>query len=194
MRMSDQGPGPGLGDGWRGEPSSWVDPQQVHVTRIDVPFLELTWFFIKSSLALALAFSVTSWLWVMIATGIASLLAGLLYLVGVPQLMSGQPFAPPALMAPGPTSPEPGGSVVGGEPVLVPGLVVGGAHPEPALQEPGGENEPVPSDAPAEDAPAAEAKSAPERTGEGATAADPNASATEALQREELERARRARQ
>jgi hypothetical protein len=179
MRMSDHGPGPGpgLGGNWREEPSSWVDPHQVHVTRIDVPFLELTWFFIKSSLALALAFSVTSWLWVMIATGIASLLAGLLYLVGVPQLVTGQSIsAPAAVVAPAP--PEEG-VVVGGEPVLLPTPT---ADPPPSEAAP---------------APPAEAQSAPDRTTDGAPApqpaGDPDASATEALQREELERLRRAR-
>jgi hypothetical protein len=32
-------------------------PTEVTLSRIDVPFLELTWFFIKASLAMALAFS-----------------------------------------------------------------------------------------------------------------------------------------
>ncbi|MEQ1504246.1 MAG: hypothetical protein ABMB14_18535, partial [Myxococcota bacterium] len=77
------------------EDGSWPEPSEVHVTRIDVPFLELTWFFIKASLAMALAFSVTSWLWVMIGTGIGSLLAGLLFLLGVPRLLAAPPVVEP---------------------------------------------------------------------------------------------------
>jgi hypothetical protein len=71
----------------------WSEPSEVHVTRVDVPFLELTWFFVKASLAMALAFSVTSWLWVVIGTGVIALSAGLLLLLGVPGWFATAPSA-----------------------------------------------------------------------------------------------------
>ncbi|MCA9489261.1 MAG: hypothetical protein KC621_05045 [Myxococcales bacterium] len=62
----------------------WQEPNEVHLTRIDVPFLDLTWFFVKASMALGVAFLVTSWLWVVIGTGVVALSSGLLLLLGVP--------------------------------------------------------------------------------------------------------------
>jgi hypothetical protein len=93
----------------------WSDPNEVHVTRVDVPFLELTWFFVKASLAMALAFSVTSWLWVVIGTGVMALSAGLLLLLGVPGWFAAGPTTvqvapPPMVLAPPPpvvTAPPP---------------------------------------------------------------------------------------
>jgi hypothetical protein len=82
----------------------WSEPNEVHVTRVDVPFLELTWFFVKASLAMALAFSVTSWLWVVIGTGVMALSAGLLLLLGVPGWFAVdrpavQPLPPPTVLS-----------------------------------------------------------------------------------------------
>ena len=54
-----------MGPACRSEPLALDDGEQG-----PVPFLELTWFFVKASLAMALAFSVTSWLWVVIGTGV----------------------------------------------------------------------------------------------------------------------------
>lgn len=154
-------------DDLRPDEERWVDPNEVHVTRIDVPFLELTWFFIKASLAMALAFSVTSWLWVMIGTGIGSLLAGILFLLGVPGLLlSGRPaveIGPAQVAAPAPiAAPAPA------PPPEPPPL----AAPAPAE----GVVEPAPAPAPA------------------APAVDPDQAATEAAQRAELDRIRRERQ
>jgi hypothetical protein len=152
------------------EDTNAVEPTEVHLSRIDVPFLELTWFFIKASLAMALAFSVTSWLWVMIGTGMVTLSAGLLFLIGVPRLFAAPTaaIAPPAILAPAP------------EPVPVPEPVVEVA-PEPAA--PVAPAPPVPVVAPTPPPP-------PVPVG---SQVDPNQEATEAAQRAELERARRER-
>lgn len=153
------------------EDTNAVEPTEVHLARIDVPFLELTWFFIKASLAMALAFSVTSWLWVMIGTGMITLSAGLLFLIGVPRLFaapSQAEIAPAAIVAPAPV-PE-------AAPVEV--------APPPAPVEP------IPTPAPpVEPTPAAP----PEPVVVPPGARDPNREATEAAQREELERLRRER-
>jgi type IV secretory pathway VirB10-like protein len=81
----------------------------VHVTRVDVPFLDLLWLFLKSSVALALAFVLTSWLWVGVATGTFALLAACLWLLGVPRLVAPPPPAPApvAIAAPAPAAPPP---------------------------------------------------------------------------------------
>lgn len=92
------------------------DPHEVHLTRIDVPFVELTAFFVKASFALGLAFLLTSWLWVIVGTGVGALSAGLLVLAGVPGWFAPGPtaeaVAPPApapvvLAAPAPEPPPP---------------------------------------------------------------------------------------
>jgi hypothetical protein len=141
-------------------------PTEVTLSRIDVPFLELTWFFIKASLAMALAFSVTSWLWVLIGTAIVSLSAGLLFVLGIPRLLLTPQVAPPAeIHAPAEIS----------APVAQPGL------PEPATTLPAVAPGPAPGDiVPAEPAPTP--PPAPR---------DPNREATEAAQRAELERLRK---
>ena len=71
----------------------WQEPNEVHLTRIDVPFLDLTWFFVKASMAMGVAFLVTSWLWVVIGTGVVALSSGLLLLIGVPGWFASQPVA-----------------------------------------------------------------------------------------------------
>lgn len=85
----------------------WQEPNEVHLTRIDVPFLDLTWFFVKASMALGVAFLVTSWLWVVIGTGVVALSSGLLLLLGVPGwFMSMEPTlasaTPPPIEQPAP--------------------------------------------------------------------------------------------
>jgi hypothetical protein len=87
-------------------------PSEVHLTRIDVPFVDLTAFFVKASFALGLAFLLTSWLWVIVGTGVAGLTAGLLVLAGVPDWF--EPATPPdplpvvaAVAAPPAPAPEP---------------------------------------------------------------------------------------
>jgi pyruvate/2-oxoglutarate dehydrogenase complex dihydrolipoamide acyltransferase (E2) component len=154
------------------EDTNATEPSEVHLTRIDVPFLELTWFFIKASLAMALAFSVTSWLWVMIGTGMIALSAGLLFLLGVPRLFVTTPVpeTPAALIAPAPAAPPMPEPVVEAAPT-----------PEPSSAAPA----PAP-------APTPEATPAPVVIPTG-DARDPNREATEAAQREELERIRRER-
>jgi hypothetical protein len=143
-------------------------PAEVALSRIDVPFLELTWFFIKASLAMALAFSVTSWLWVLIGTAIVSLSAGLLFVLGIPRLLLAPQVAPAELSpvevhAPADLSGAPG----------QPGL------PEPAIApEAVAPTEPPGDIAPVEPPPAPR---------------DPNREATEAAQRAELERLRKER-
>lgn len=118
----------------RTDDSSWTEPSEVHVTRIDVPFLDLTWFFVKASLAMALAFSVTSWLWVVIGTGVLTLSAGLLVLVGVPGWFVSPPGptvaapTPPAVVTVLP-SPPPAPSVIQPAPAPEP-------EPEVAPDEP----------------------------------------------------------
>lgn len=95
--------------------SDEFSPTEVVVARIDVPFLELTWFFIKASLAMALAFSVTSWLWVLIGTAIVSLSAALLFVLGIPAMLIPQepqlasnPAPSPAIVTAAPApAPEP---------------------------------------------------------------------------------------
>lgn len=76
-------------------------PAEVHLTRIDVPFVELTAFFVKASFALGLAFLLTSWLWVIVGTGVAGLGAGLLVLAGVPDWFAAPP-PPLPIVAPAP--------------------------------------------------------------------------------------------
>jgi hypothetical protein len=98
-------------------------PAEVHLTRIDVPFVELTAFFVKSSFALGLAFLLTSWLWVIVGTGVAGLGAGLLVLAGVPDWFA--PTAPVVVAAPPPApvaaaAPEPTPIVVLAPPVIEP--------------------------------------------------------------------------
>ncbi len=61
----------------------------------------LTWFFVKASLAAALAFSITSWLWVLIGTGVVTLTAALLLALGVPGWLTPRPPPPPQAVAPG---------------------------------------------------------------------------------------------
>lgn len=94
-------------------------PAEVHLTRIDVPFVELTAFFVKSSFALGLAFLLTSWLWVIVGTGVAALSAGLLVLAGVPGWFAAEPPPTPVpVVAPAP--PEPPPIVVLAPPVIEP--------------------------------------------------------------------------
>jgi hypothetical protein len=153
------------------------DPQRVHLTRLDVPFLDLTWFFVKSSLALALAFTLTSWLWVLVGTGVLSLVAGLLWLLGVPALLA--PVAddpvPAAIVAPA----HPG-SAPATAPAASPLGAVEAAAVEPAAEA-------VPS-APGQASDPAVAIPASEPL-----PPDPDRAATEALQRAELERRRQER-
>src|SRR5687767_13831673 len=109
------------------EDTNAVEPTEVHLSRIDVPFLELTWFFVKASLAMALAFSVTSWLWVVIGTGVMALSAGLLLLLGVPGWFA-SPAAAPVAQPPVVVAPPP-------PPVVVPAPAAAAAvaEPEPEL-------------------------------------------------------------
>jgi hypothetical protein len=94
-------------------------PAEVHLTRIDVPFVELTAFFVKSSFALGLAFLLTSWLWVIVGTGVAALSAGLLVLAGVPGWFATEPPPTPVpVVAPAPPDPPP--IVVLAPPVIEP--------------------------------------------------------------------------
>jgi hypothetical protein len=69
-------------------------PTEVQLTRIDVPFVELVAFFVKSSFALALAFLLTSWLWVIVGTGVGGLALGLMVVAGVPGWFAPPPAAP----------------------------------------------------------------------------------------------------
>lgn len=110
----------------------WQEPNEVHLTRIDVPFLDLTWFFVKASMALGVAFLVTSWLWVVIGTGVVALSSGLLLLLGVPGwfVSMEQPMA--AATAPPIEQPAP---------VLV-------IAPAPQLEPPPPPVEPTPAPAP----------------------------------------------
>lgn len=161
------------------EDTNATEPSEVHLTRIDVPFLELTWFFIKASLAMALAFSVTSWLWVMIGTGMIALSAGLLFLLGVPRL-----FVPPTEIAPAEIAPVE---------ISAPAP----ADPPPEIAEPGLADPPTPAELlPPARPPAARVGSepTPEPVVIPADGRDPNREATEAAQREELERLRRERE
>jgi hypothetical protein len=140
-------------------------PAEVHLTRIDVPFVELTAFFVKASFALGLAFLLTSWLWVIVGTGVAGLSAGLLVLAGVPGWFESEAPAPAAVAvaapAPAPAPPpEPTPIVVLSQPIF---------EAEP----------PAPP-------PAAQPVAA-------ATPPDANRAATEAAQLAELERMRRER-
>jgi hypothetical protein len=106
---------------WEDDPAV---ASEVHVTRLDVPFFDLTWFFVKSSLAMAVAFMLTSWLWVLIGTAVCSLGAGLLWLVGVPRLLA--PPAPPpepaAVVMPA-SPPPPPETAAAPAPVDVPAVV-----------------------------------------------------------------------
>ncbi len=146
-------------------------PNPVRVTALDIPFLSLTWFFVKASLALSLAFALTSWVWVLMGTGVTALVAVLLVGMGVPgwfteaaapqapatpRVVQAPPASPPAPRAAPPVSVEP--------------------QPEPE-PEPEVETEPEPLPEPV---------APPQPT-------DPNAAATEAAMRAEIERARRAR-
>ena len=73
-----------------------------------MPFVDLTAFFVKASFALGLAFLLTSWLWVIVGTGVAGLSAGLLVLAGVPDWFEAElPPAPPAVVAVAPAPPAP---------------------------------------------------------------------------------------
>ncbi len=75
----------------------------VRVIDLDIPFLNLTWFFVKASLAMAFAVALTSWVWVLIGTGMATLSALLVVGMGVPSWFDGQPnpiAAPPPLAMP----------------------------------------------------------------------------------------------
>ena len=167
------------------EDTNAAEPSEVHLTRIDVPFLELTWFFIKASLAMALAFSVTSWLWVMIGTGMIALSAGLLFLLGVPRL-----FVPPTEAA----SVELSAPVPAAEPPPAP------AEPPPAPADAPSEAVPPTQPPPPSDPPPAPSggttrtEATPEPVVIPADGRDPNREATEAAQREELERLRRERE
>ena len=67
----------------------------VRVTDLDIPFLNLTWFFVKASLALAFAVALTSWVWVLIGTGMATLSALLVVGLGVPTWFAAPPAAAP---------------------------------------------------------------------------------------------------
>jgi hypothetical protein len=88
-----------------GTPDGWFQSaNHVHVTRLDIPFVNLTWFFVKASLAAALAFSVTSWLWVVIGTGVVTLSAALLLALGVPGWLA--PPTPPVAPAVAPGTPS----------------------------------------------------------------------------------------
>lgn len=146
-------------------------PNPVRVTALDIPFLSLTWFFVKASLALSLAFALTSWVWVLMGTGVTALVAVLLVGMGVPgwfteaaapqapatpRVVQAPPASPPAPRAAPPVAVEP--------------------EPEPEVEvEVETEPEPLP-----------EPVAPPQPT-------DPNAAATEAAMRAEIERARRAR-
>ena len=145
-------------------------PSDVRVTSVDVPFLSLTWFFVKSSLALGLAFALTSWVWVLLGAGTFSLMAALMIGAGVPQWFA------EAQQAPATVEPPP-------VPVLPP--------PAPPAPPP-----PAPAPAPAVEA-AAEADPAPleEPSPETSTAPPGNShqEATDEAMRAELERARRER-
>jgi hypothetical protein len=142
-------------------------PTEVTLSRIDVPFLELTWFFIKASLAMALAFSVTSWLWVLIGTAIVSLSAGLLFVLGIPRLLLTPQVAP--------TQASP---VEVHAPAELSAVPAEQGLPEPAIAAPAVAPTPAPGDiAPAEPEPPAPR--------------DPNREATEAAQRAEIERLRK---
>lgn len=162
------------------EDTNATEPSEVHLTRIDVPFLELTWFFIKASLAMALAFSVTSWLWVMIGTGMIALSAGLLFLLGVPRLfVAASVPEPAALVAPAPEAPPMPEPAVEAAPTPAPDA----STPAPAAAA----EVPTPASVVS---PNGEARGASAREGD---APDPNREATQAAQREELERLRRER-
>ena len=146
-------------------------PNPVRVTALDSPFQSLTWFFVKASLALSLAFALTSWVWVLMGTGVTALVAVLLVGMGVPgwfteaaapqapatpRVVQAPPASPPAPRAAPPVAVEP--------------------EPEPEVEvEVETEPEPLP-----------EPVAPPQPT-------DPNAAATEAAMRAEIERARRAR-
>ena len=142
-------------------------PAQVHVTDLDIPFLNLTWFFVKASMALACAVALTSWIWVLILTGMATLSALLVVGLGVPMWFEpATPVAPPTwdLSAPTPSTPA---EVI--------------AAPAPA---------PAPVSAPGEQAIDASQADAPAPSQQDLEA---RRAATEAAQRAELERARRER-
>lgn len=112
------------------------EPSEVHVTRVDLPFLELTWFFVKASLAMALAFSVTSWLWVVIGTGVITLSAGILVLIGVPGWFVPDP-EPVVTMAPAPLAlPPPPPPVLADEPPTEPAEAAAAEAPPPEPVDP----------------------------------------------------------
>lgn len=148
-------------------------PNPVRVTALDIPFLSLTWFFVKASLALSLAFALTSWVWVLMGTGVTALVAVLLVGMGVPgwfteaaapqapatpRVVQAPPASPPAPRAAPPVAVEP--------------------EPEPEVE--------VEVEVETEPEPLPEPVAPPQPT-------DPNAAATEAAMRAEIERARRAR-
>ncbi len=85
-----------------------TSPTGVRVTDLDIPFLNLTWFFVKASLAMAFAVALTSWVWVLIGTGMATLSALLVVGLGVPDWFDGTPppvAAPTTMPLPAPAPP-----------------------------------------------------------------------------------------
>jgi len=103
----------------------------VRVIDLDIPFLNLTWFFVKASLAMAFAVALTSWVWVLIGTGMATLSALLVVGMGVPSWFDGVPdpiAAPTPLPMPAP-APAPPAVVLVPTPVPAPAPPV---EPAPA--------------------------------------------------------------
>ena len=143
-------------------------PSDVRVTSVDVPFLSLTWFFIKASLALGLAFALTSWVWVVLGSGVVALMAALLIGAGVPGWFD----ARPAPVAPG-----------------TPQVVV---VPTPVPAEPTAAPSPPPPSVPVQ-ATAADEPDDPPADEALPPGVDPNQEATDEAMRAELERARRER-
>lgn len=74
--------------GVRARPAGLV-LQQVNVSRLDVPFLTLTWFFVKASFAAALAAIVTSVIWLAIWTAMVLAMIAILTALGVAGMAAG---------------------------------------------------------------------------------------------------------
>ena len=139
-------------------------PTGVRVIDLDIPFLSLTWFFVKASLAMSFAVALTSWIWVVVGSGMVTLSAALVVGLGVPSWFHPPPTAPVASPTPV-AAPAPVAAAVEVAPAPV-------AAPPPASP-----SEPV----------------QPAEPWAALPAGDPNREATEAAMRAEIERHRRER-
>lgn len=101
----------------------------VRVIDLDIPFISLTWFFVKASLSMALAVALTSWIWVVIGSGMITLSAALVVGLGVPAWFEPAPVEAPATPPPPPV-------VVVQPPPPAPAPVEAPATPEPVAPAP----------------------------------------------------------